>query len=163
MGGSKRALHPYQPLRNRPDTNFQLALGARLPTDMFDMLGDCFGRAAQRSGHGLILQPEQRDYLHFSRRELIEVSNPADSAMCVGTLIQGQTSRAQNKLRRGHRRISPVVLVESEGGAGEGDNFPILEARRMRAGASSPRSESNRPLQQSLRKPIPVKFTVVLL
>jgi hypothetical protein len=57
---------------------------------MFDMLGDCFGRAAQRSGHGLILQPEQRDYLHFSRRELIEVSNPADSAMCVGTLIQAK-------------------------------------------------------------------------
>ena len=93
MRGSKRALHPYQPLRNRPDTNFQLALGARLPTDVLHMLGDCFRRAAQRSGHGLILQPEQRDYLHFSRRELIAVSNPADSAIRVGTLFQGQTSK----------------------------------------------------------------------
>jgi hypothetical protein len=93
MGGSKRGLYPYQSRGNRPDPNGQLALGSRLSTDMLDMLGDCFRRASQRSGHGLILQPEQRDYLHFSGRELIAVSNPADCAMRVGTLIQAETSK----------------------------------------------------------------------
>jgi hypothetical protein len=96
MGGSKLALQSYQSLGNRPDTNLQLALGARLLADVLNMLGHCLRRASRRAGHGLIGQPKQRDHLHFSRRELIAVSNPADSAMRVGILIQGNLQNAQN-------------------------------------------------------------------